>query len=64
MTDGVLPGLKGSIALSQAVVAGGATSGVAIALHEKHPHDPSKPLIDFDIALMLLPLQLLGLALG
>lgn len=56
----VLPGLKGAIALSQAVIAGGAVAGVAVTLHQKHPHDPSKPLMDFDIALMLLPSQLLG----
>ena len=60
----VLPGLKGAIALSQAVIAGGAVAGVAVTLYKKHPHDPSKPLMDFDIALMLLPSQLLGLAIG
>lgn len=60
----VLPGVKGAIALSQAVIAGGAVAGVAVTLHRKHPHDPSKPLMDFDIALMLLPFQLLGVSIG
>ena len=57
-------GVKGAIALSQAVIAGGAIAGVAVTLHRKHPHDPSKPLMDFDIALMLLPFQLLGVSIG
>ena len=59
-----MPGVKGAIALSQAVIAGGAVAGVAVTLHRKHPHDPSKPLMDFDIALMLLPFQLLGVSVG
>ena len=36
------PGLKGAIALSQAVIAGGAVAGVAVALRRAHPSDPSK----------------------
>ena len=63
-TAAVLPGVKGAIALSQAVIAGGAVAGVAATLHKKHPHDPSRPLMDFDIALMLLPFQLLGVSIG
>ena len=58
------PGVKGAMALSQAVIAGGAVAGVAVTLHKKHPHDPSRPLMDFDIALMLLPFLLLGVSLG
>ena len=57
-------GLKGSMALSQAVIAGGAVAGVAVTLHKKHPHDPARPLMDFDIALMLLPFLLLGVSFG
>ena len=60
----MLLGLKGSIALSQAVIAGGAVAGVAVTLRRTHPSDPSKPLMDFDIALMLLPFQLLGVSIG
>ena len=60
----MLPGLKGAIALSQAVIAGGAVAGVAVTLRRTHPSDPSKPLMDFDIALMLLPFQLLGVSIG
>ena len=52
------------MALSQAVIAGGAIAGVAVTLHKKHPHDPARPLMDFDIALMLLPFLLLGVSLG
>ena len=39
-------------------------AGVAVTLRRAHPSDPSKPLMDFDIALMLLPFQLLGVAIG
>lgn len=52
------------MALSQAVIAGGALAGVALTLHKKHPYDPSKPLIDFDLALLLLPVVLLGVSVG
>ncbi len=57
-------GVKGAAALSQAVIAGGALAGVGVTLHKKHPYDPSKPLIDFDLALMLLPVILLGVSVG
>ncbi|CAK0779361.1 hypothetical protein CVIRNUC_004754 [Coccomyxa viridis] len=56
--------VKGAMALSQAVIAGGAIAGVAVTLHKNHPHDPARPLMDFDIALMLLPFLLLGVSLG
>ena len=57
-------GVKGAAALSQAVIAGGALAGVGVTLHKKHPYDPNKPLIDFDLALMLLPVILLGVSVG
>lgn len=56
--------MKGATALSQAVIGGGALAGVAVTLHKKHPYDPTKPLIDFDLALMLLPVILLGVSVG
>ena len=64
LRPGMLAGVKGAMALSQAVIAGGAIAGVAVTLHKKHPHDPARPLMDFDIALMLLPFLLLGVSLG
>ncbi len=57
-------GVKASTALSQATIAGGGIAGVAVTLHKKHPYDPSRPLIDFDLALMLLPVLLLGVSMG
>ena len=57
-------GVKSATALSQAVIAGGAIAGVAVTLHKKHPYDPNATLIDFDLALMLLPVLLLGVSLG
>ena len=56
--------MKGATALSQAVIGGGALAGVAVSLHKRHPYDPTKPLIDFDLALMLLPVILLGVSVG
>lgn len=57
-------GVKGATALSQAVIGGGALAGVAVTLHKRHPYDPTRPLIDFDLALMLLPVILLGVSVG
>lgn len=57
-------GVKSATALSQAVIAGGAIAGVAVTLHKRHPHDPNASLIDFDLALMLLPVLLIGVSLG
>lgn len=46
------------------MIAGGAIAGVAVTLQKRHPYDPSRPLIDFDLALMLLPVVLLGVSMG
>jgi hypothetical protein len=56
--------MKASTALSQAVITGGAFSSVAYYLAKRNPTDPSKPLIDFSIALMLTPVLLLGVSAG
>lgn len=57
-------GVKGATALSQASITGGAMSGVACLLLRRHPLDESKTLIDFDLALMLTPVLLLGVSVG
>ncbi|KAK9808079.1 hypothetical protein WJX73_003368 [Symbiochloris irregularis] len=56
--------VKGATALSQASITGGALSGVACLLLRRHPLNPSKHLIDFDLALMLTPMLLLGVSMG
>ncbi|KAK9808711.1 hypothetical protein WJX72_002354 [[Myrmecia] bisecta] len=56
--------IKGSTAMSQAVITGGALAGVAYQVFKRHPLDPSKPLIDYTLALMLTPVLLLGVSIG
>ena len=60
----VTAGVKGATALSQASIAGGAVSGVACLMTRRHPLHPSKSLIDYDLALMLAPVLLLGVSVG
>ena len=50
--------------LSQAAIAGGALSGAAFALFRGHPEDTRMPLLDFRMALVLMPVLLLGTSLG
>ena len=46
------------------VITGGAIASVAISLASRHPFDPAKPLLDFDMALMLTCPLLLGVSVG
>lgn len=57
------PGLKGATALSQAVITGGAVTSVAYGLSKRHP-TLDKPLVDFNLALVLTPMMLLGVSSG
>ena len=57
-------GLKGSTALSQAVVTGGALAGFVYSSSKRHPDDHEHSLIDFDLALILTPMLLLGITAG
>ncbi len=59
-----LAGVKGAAALSQVVIAAGALSGVGLILHKKSPLDDSKPLINYDLVLLMLPALLMGVSLG
>ncbi|KAL3132428.1 hypothetical protein ABBQ32_008986 [Trebouxia sp. C0010 RCD-2024] len=56
--------LKGSTALSQAVVTGGALAGFMYSSSKRHPDDQKQSLIDFDLALILTPMLLLGVTAG
>ncbi len=62
-SDGIA-GLKGSTAMSQAVITGGAIAGVAVTFTKRHPLDSSLPLIDFQLALVLTPVLLFGTSIG
>lgn len=57
-------GLKGSTALSQAVVTGGAWAGFMYSSCKRHPDDHEQSLVDFDLALILTPMLLLGITAG
>ena len=37
---------------------------MSLSLHKRHPVDPSRPLIDYNLSLMLLPALLLGVSVG
>ena len=56
--------VKMSTALSQAVIAGGALGSTAYALSRRHPLDRKRPLVDFELTLMLTPMLLLGVSAG
>ncbi|KAL4424162.1 hypothetical protein ABPG75_001463 [Micractinium tetrahymenae] len=56
--------IKQSTALSQAVIAGGALGAVACALPERHPLDSRRPVIDYQLALVITPPLLLGCTSG
>ena len=57
-------GLKGSTALSQAVVTGGACASFMYSSCKRHPEDDEQSLVDFDLALILTPMLLLGITAG
>ncbi|WIA44125.1 hypothetical protein OEZ86_010467 [Tetradesmus obliquus] len=57
-------GLKEATALSQAAIAGASATSLAFNLFRAHPWDPHRPLVDLDLALLLAPCSLLGVALG
>lgn len=57
-------GLKGSTALSQSVVTGGALASFAYSSFKSHPEDQNQSLVDFDLALVLTPMLLLGITAG
>lgn len=59
-----LAGIRRAAALSQVIIAGASLAGVAVLLLRRHPTQPDRPLIAFELALMFLPLVLLGVSAG
>lgn len=55
---------KSATALSQSTITAGSLISVAIGLTQRRPGAPDLPLIDFQLALMLLPLLLVGVSYG
>jgi uncharacterized membrane protein YfcA len=56
--------VKAATALSQAAIAASGLGAVAFSLRRRHPEEEGKPLVDLDLALVLLPPLLLGVSLG
>ena len=55
---------KTSAALSNFVIFGGSLANLIWNLPQKHPVFPHKPMIDYDVALILQPNMLLGISIG
>ena len=53
-----------SVPLSHVAVFGNAIAQNLVNFRRRHPHDPSRALIDYDVPLLLLPAQLGGNSLG
>jgi hypothetical protein len=56
--------VKAAAALSNFMILGGSLANVGWNIQQVHPHQPEKPLIDFDVALLLQPNMLLGISIG
>ncbi|EDQ88372.1 uncharacterized protein MONBRDRAFT_26471 [Monosiga brevicollis MX1] len=54
----------GAVPLSKATIFGLSLAAFAVNIWKRHPHDPKRPLIDYDTAMMLEPMTLLGGILG
>ena len=55
---------KTSAALSNIMILGGSLAVLAWNIQQTHPLSPGKPLIDYDVALLLNPNMLLGISIG
>ncbi len=56
--------IKEATVLSQAAISGGALSGALFSVFRSHPTDSRAPLLDFRMALVLMPVLLLGTSVG
>merc|ERR1719375_2807547 len=55
---------KEAVPLSQAMIVGGATVNVIMFCGERHPKDPSRPKIDYEVLMMLNPGLAAGVTIG
>ena len=56
--------IEEAVPLSHMMVLGNAVAQNIINLQRSHPKEPRRPMVDFDVPLLLLPVQLGGNALG
>ncbi|CAL5221862.1 g4123 [Coccomyxa viridis] len=56
--------LKAATGLSHTIVATSAVASTVYGLIQTHPKDPTRPLVDFDLALTFIPALLLGVSFG
>ena len=59
-----LAGVPAAVALSQATMCAAAFSGAVASGFSSHPDDPKKPIVDYDLALILSPGMLMGSSIG
>ncbi|KAK9862471.1 hypothetical protein WJX84_009881 [Apatococcus fuscideae] len=57
-------GVPAAVALSQATMCAAAFSGAVASGFSSHPDDPKKPIVDYDLALILSPGMLMGSSVG
>lgn len=53
-----------SIPLSKATIFAGAVMNILMIVQKKHPHNPSEPLINYEMTSCMLPLLLCGTMIG
>merc|ERR1711938_319114 len=56
--------IEEAVPISHVMVFGNAVAQKIVNLPRRHPADPSRPVVDFDAPLLLLPMMLGGNALG
>lgn len=56
--------VKSAAALSQSCVAGGCIGGTLYSFMQRHPHDRTRPVVDYNLALVLMPALVQGISFG
>lgn len=56
--------VKSAAALSQSCVAGGCIGGTLYSFMQRHPHDQERPVMDYNLALVLMPALVQGISFG
>lgn len=56
--------VKSAAALSQSCVAGGCIGGTLYSFMQRHPHDKERPVMDYNLALVLMPALVQGISFG
>ena len=56
--------VKSAAALSQSCVAGGCIGGTLYSIMQRHPHDRRRPVMDYNLSLVLMPALVQGISFG